>query len=224
MEIMKNHLYSFLLLILLSFNGCLNYYQETTLKTDGSGEMFVHYWMKFVTPQDSLISNQFGIFNPDSIRTEFGSEFSEISDIEVYNDGTDSTIHAKVELTFRNIDSLSRTRAFKEANFSLKDGAAGQKIFSQFITPAATGFGVDGSAFSITYVYYLPGDIITHNAHELSNNRLTWQYTLADIGSGKTITATYRPFKLKETPVWIYGLAIFVLFIVVFFLFRKTKS
>lgn len=213
-----------LVIIITYFNGCLNYYQETTLKTDGSGEMFIHYWMRSITPQDSLISSQFGIFNPDSIKSEFGSGYSQINDIEVYNDGTDSTIHAKVEITFKSIDSLSKTKAFKEANFSLKDGAAGQKVFSQFITPAATGFGVDGSSFSITYIYYLPGDIIAHNAHDLSNNRLTWKYTLAEIGSGKTITATYRPFKLKETPVWIYGLAIFVLFIVVFFLFKKNKS
>jgi len=221
---MKLKLFYILLPVVLLFNGCLNYYQETTLKTDGSGEMFIHYWMRSITPQDSVISSQFGIFSPDSIKAQFHSAYSDVSDIEVYNDGTDSTIHAKVELTFNNIDSLSQTKAFKDARFSLKDGAAGQKVFSQFITPAATGFGVDGSSFIITYIYYVPGDIITHNAHEKSNNKLTWNYTLADIGAGKTITATYRPFKLKETPIWIYGLAIFVLCIVVFFLFKKNKS
>lgn len=222
---MKNSKYLILIFLsIVSLNGCLNYYQETTLKTDGSGEMFIHYWMKSITPQDSLISSQFGIFNPDSIKKEFDSGYSQIEDIEVYNDGTDSTFHAKVELTFQSIDSLTHIKAFRDANFSLKDGAAGQKVFSQFITPTATGFGVDGGAFTITYIYYLPGEIITHNAHELSNNKLTWEYTMSEIGTGKTITATYRPFKLKETPIWIYGLAIFVLAIVVFFLLKKNKS
>lgn len=206
------------------FGGCLNYYQETTLKTDGSGEMFIHYWMKLTTAQDSMIVGRFGIFNQDSIRSEFTSKYNTIDNVEVYTDGNDSTIHAKVELTFQNIDSLNNSKAFKDVNFSIKDGASGQKVFSQFIPPAATGFGFDADQFDITYVYYLPGDIITHNAQDLSSNKLTWHYKLSEIGMGKTITATYRPFKLKETPVWIYILAMLVIIIVVVFLFKKNKS
>ncbi|MCX6152039.1 MAG: hypothetical protein NTX22_16050 [Ignavibacteriales bacterium] len=220
---MKKKIY-FIFALLLFIPGCLNYYQETTLKTDGSGEMFIHYWMKMATAQDSLIVNQFGIFNSDSISKEFTSKYNTIENLEVYNDGKDSTIHAKIELSFKNIDSLNNAKAFKEANFSLKDGAAGQKIFSQFISPAATGFGFDASLFSIVYVYYLPGEIITHNAHAKSSNKLTWKYKLSEIGMGKTITASYRPFKLKETPVWIFVLAILVLSVVIVFLFRKNKS
>ena len=212
------------ILLFLVLPGCLNYYQETTLKTDGSGEMFVHYWMKMVTTQDSMIVNQFNIFNPDSIRNEFTSKYDKIENVEVYNDGRDSTIHAKVELTFQNIDSLNETKAFREANFSLRDGAAGQKIFSQFISPAATGFGFDASLFTITYIYYLPGEIITHNAMEKSSNKLTWRYRLSEIGMGKTLTATFRPFKLKETPIWIYILAFIVLSVVIIFLFRKNRT
>ena len=216
-------IYSIILFSLI-LPGCLNYYQETTIKTDGSGEMFVHYWMKVVTIQDSLLVNQFNIFNPDSIRKEFSSEFNRVENVEVYNDGNDSTIHAKVELTFQSIDSLNNTKAFREANFSLRDGAAGQKIFSQFIAPTATGFGFDASLFTITYIYYLPGEIITYNAMEKSSNKLTWRYKLSEIGMGKTLTATYRPFKLKETPVWIYVLALIVLSVVIVFLFRKNKT
>jgi hypothetical protein len=211
------------ILFFLILPGCLNYYQETTLKTDGYGEMLVHYWMKIVTTQDSMIVNQFNIFNPDSIRKEFTSKYDKVESVEVYNDGRDSTIHAKVELTFQNIDSLNETKAFREANFSLRDGAAGQKIFSQFISPAATGFGFDAGLFTITYVYYLPGEIITHNAMEKSSNKLTWRYKLSEIGMGKTLTATFRPFKLKETPIWIYVLAFIVLLVVIIFLFRKNR-
>jgi hypothetical protein len=213
----------FIPIVSLFMSGCLNYYQETTLKIDGSGEMFVHYWMKVVTTQDSMIANQFSIFNPDSIRKEFTSDYDKIENVEVYNDGKDSTIHAKIELSFQNIDSLNKTKAFREANFSLKDGAAGQKIFSQFIAPTATGFGFDASLFTITYIYYLPGEIITHNAMDKSSNKLIWQYKLSEIGMGKTLTATFRPFKLKETPAWIYILAFIVLSVVIVFLFRKKS-
>ncbi|MGE5432340.1 MAG: hypothetical protein ACM3QX_14760 [Syntrophomonadaceae bacterium] len=221
---MNRKLFALFLYTTLFLNGCLNYYQETTVKTDGSGNMFVHYWMKTANSKDSLFIKQVGIFDPDSIKNEFSSNYSKIDKIEVYADSSDTTIHAKVEFTFQHLDSLNNTKAFKEANFSIKNGASGQKIFSQFIPPVATGFGVDAASFTVTYVYYLPGDIITHNAQEISKNRLTWRYKLSEIGMGKTITATYRPFKLKETPVWIYSLAFAVLLIVIIFLFRKNKS
>ncbi|HEX2866618.1 MAG TPA: hypothetical protein VHO03_06230 [Ignavibacteriales bacterium] len=221
---MNRKLFALFLYTTLFLNGCLNYYQETTVKTDGSGNMFVHYWMKNGTSQDSLFVHQVGIFNADSIKSEFSSNYTNIDKIEVYADSSDTTIHAKVEFTFQQLDSLNNIKAFREANFSIKNGAAGQKIFSQFVPPVATGFGVDASSFTATYVYYLPGDIITHNAQEISKNRLTWRYKLSEIGMGKTLTATYRPFKLKETPVWIYSLAFAVLLIVIIFLFRKNKS
>lgn len=186
--------------------------------------MFVHYWMKVKTAQDSVVMLQTAVFNADSIKTEFSSHHNEITNVEVYSDSTDSTIHAKVEITFQNIDSLNHTKAFRDANISLKDGAENHKIFSQFIPPVATGFGVDAGNLTFTYVYYLPGEVITHNANELSGNKLTWTYKLSDIGKGKTITATFRPYKLKETPVWIYILGCAVLLIVIVFLLKKNKS
>lgn len=220
----RKFIYLFIACTTIFFNGCLNYYQETTLKTDGSGEMFVHYWMKTSTSQDSSFIAQAGVFNADSVKKEFSSPTSQIKQVEVYTDSSDTTIHAKIELVFQNIDSLNKTLAFKDANFSLKNGAAGQKIFSQFIPPVATGFGVNPESFTLTYIYYIPGDIITDNSTEKSRNKLTWKYKLSEIGTGKTITATFRPFKLKETPVWIYSLAGVVLLVVIIFLFRKNKS
>jgi len=47
---------------------------------------------------------------------------------------------------------------------------------------------------------------------------------LDEIGKGKTISVTFKPFKLKETPYWIYILAGLVLLIVIFFLVRKKKD
>ena len=96
-------------------------------------------------------------------------------------------------------------------------------IFSQFIPPVATGFGVDTKSFQVSYSYTFHGDIITHNAHIQNKNTLTWNYALDEIGRGKTISVTYRPFKLKETPYWIYVLAGIVLLLVIIFLFRKRR-
>ncbi|MBI1939754.1 MAG: hypothetical protein HYS25_16720 [Ignavibacteriales bacterium] len=206
---------------LILLGGCLNYTQVTTIKTDGSGSMFIHYWMKWTNPKDSLIVEQLGIFEKDSVYNEFTSEYSSIKNVEVYRDYNDSTIHSKIELEFNSLDSLNNTRAFKGSELTIHDGEKNTKIFSQFIKPIATGFGFESKEFSLTYVYYLPGEILSHNATEITRNKLTWQYSLDEIGTGKFITAAYRPFKLKETPVWIYFCALLVLVVVIVFLFSK---
>lgn len=211
-------------LLILFISGCLNYTQVTTIKTDGSGNMFIHYWMKWTNTKDSLIVNQLGIFNKDSVLKEFSSQYSLIKNVEVYNNPADSSIHAKVELDFNSLDSLNITPAFRKSQLSIKDGAKNTKIFSQFVPPIATGFGMESKNFSITYIYYLPGEILNHNATEIDRNKLTWQYSLDDIGTGKFITATYRPFKLKETPTWIFICALFVLVVVIIYLFSKRMK
>ncbi|MEO8399196.1 MAG: hypothetical protein ABI550_05190 [Ignavibacteriaceae bacterium] len=212
------------IIMLLFLPGCLDYIQEVKLYPDGSGKMKINYWMLSPDKESISIIDKIGIFNPDSIRKEFTSPFSSIDNIEVYADTTDSTTHAVIDLSFTHIDSLNKAKAFSEADFSLKDGASGQKIFSQFIPPIATGFGIDGSAFQVTYKYTFSGEIVTHNAQTVEKRTLIWNYTLAEIGSGKTISVTFKPYRLKETPYWIYILSGIVLLIVIVFLFRKKKD
>ena len=209
---------------LIFLTGCLSYVQDVHLYPDGSGKMVINYWMKLPDSASIKILDRIGIFNADSIRKEFSSKYTKIENVEVFSDTTDSTTHAKINFSFTNIDSLNNIKAFSEANFSLRDGAAGQKIFSQFIPPIATGFGMDGSNYNVTYRYTFSGEIITHNAQKSEDHTLIWHYTLAEIGRGKTISVTFRPYKLKETPFWIYIISGLVLLIVIIFLFRKKKD
>lgn len=214
----------FLVFFLLFLNGCLNYTQITTIKKDGSGNMFIHYWMKWNSPKDSSLVEQLGIFSKDSVYNEFSSEYSSIKKVEVYKDLNDSTIHTQVSLDFNSLDSLNLTPAFRKSELSIKDGTKNTKIFSQFVPPIATGFGFNSKNFSITYIYYLPGETLSHNATEIETNKLTWKFSPDDIGTGKYITATYRPFKLKETPIWIYFCALAVFMVVIVFLFSKRMK
>ena len=204
--------------------GCLNYVQDTTIYPDGSGKMRIDYWMNITDTSRVSAILDLEIFNPDSIVKEFSSSSVKILNVTTYSDSTDSTVHANIELSFNHVDSLNTVNAFVQSRFSLEDGAASQKIFSQFIPPVTTGFGINGSAFRVTYNYDIRGDIITHNATNKSGNNLTWSYSLPEIGRGKTISVTFKPYKLKETPYWIYILAGLVLLIVIFFLVRKKKD
>ena len=197
--------------------------QDSTIYPDGSGVMQINYWMNFTDTSTVATILKLNIFTPDSIRKEFSSPYVKMNNVTTFSDTTDSTVHANIEISFNHVDSLNTVNAFSQSRFLLEDGAAGQKIFSQFIPPVTTGFGIDGSAYFVTYNYNIRGDIITHNATNKSGNNLTWSYSLAEIGRGKTISVTFKPFKLKETPYWIYILAGLVLLIVVFFLVRKEK-
>lgn len=208
----------------LTLNGCINYEQRVLIYPDGSGNMEIHYWLQVPDSVSRASITKLGIFIPDSIRNEFSSRFVKILSIDCYSDTTDSTYHTKIKIEFSSIDSLNTIKAFSQYEFRLVDGAGNQKIFSQFIPPVTTGFGVDASKFYVKYIYEIRGDIITHNATERNRNILTWKYNLSDIGRGKTISVTFRPYKLKETPAWIYYLAGLVLLVVIFYLFRKKKD
>lgn len=221
---MKSTITSVLLLFLITLTSCLNYTQVTTIRTDNSGKMYVHYWTGMDPELDSLLTTKLGIFNEDSLNNIFRASFTDLNFIKVYNDFSDSTLHAQIEFEFTNFDSLNKLQFFKHSELSLKEGPENTKIFSQFIQPITTSFGLYNNSLTVNYIYYIPGEIISHNANSLSRNKLTWEFTLDNIGNGKTITASYIPFKLKETPKWIYFLSGLVLFIVLVFLLKKRKT
>lgn len=186
--------------------------------------MKIDYWMILPDKESIDFVDKLGIFNPDSISSQFATPFSKIENVEVYKDTNDSTTHAIVEFSFTNIDSLNNSKAFSDYHFAFTQGSGGLINFSQFVPPVATGFGIDANNYSVTYKYIFSGDIITHNAPDISGRTLTWKYKLSEIGGGKTISVTFKPFKLKETPTWIYLLSGFVLLVVIYFLIRKRKN
>jgi hypothetical protein len=195
-----------------------------TIYPDGSGKMIINYWMDYKEREIIPVIETMGLFNPDSITKEFSSDFTTVTYVEAKSDTSDSTLHAIVHIDFIHVDSLSKLKVFSQYEFSLKDGASGQKIYTQFIPPVTTGFGIDGSKYSVTYNLDVRGEIITHNATNKIGKLLSWSYTLPEIERGKTISVTFKPFKLKETPYWIYILTGVVLLVVIVFLFKKKKD
>ncbi len=90
----------FILLPILT-SGCLNYIQDVNLYADGSGKMKITYWMKLPDSENVKVLDKIGLFNPDSIRSEFTSRYNTIDNIKVYSDSTDSTTHAVIDLSFQ---------------------------------------------------------------------------------------------------------------------------
>ncbi len=213
-----------IILIIIIFSGCLNYEQVSVIKTDNTGEMFIHYWSKLKTPYDTLFVDQIGFYNPDSMKNQFDSSFIKIKNVEVYNDFSDSTIHGKIEFAYNDINRLNELMLFNGTEISIKEGGDGLKTFSQYLPSIITGFGLNTKKLNIQLVYYLPGKIINHNANDLTSNKLTWNFNVNNISSGYLLNATFRPYKLKETPQWILYTTLAVLIIVFGFLFKKRKS
>lgn len=187
--------------------------------TDNSGKMFIHYWIAYSSSKDSLIIGSTGLFNKDSLLAQFTAASVKIKSVEVFN--ADSTTHAQIEFQFDSIDSLNTLKSFTGAKFTLEDAPGKTKKFSQIIPPFMTGYGLNNKSTVIEYVYYLPGKIFNHNAQELYRNRLTWRFNSDEIGPGQLLYATYVPFKLKETPRWIYYLGAVVIFVVIIFLLKR---
>ena len=210
--------------LVLYLTGCLNYVQDVILYPDGSGKMHIDYWMRLPDEESRSVADKIGIFNADSIRSEFNSPYINISGVQVLTDTTDSTTHAIIDFSFDRIDSLNLTKVFADARFSFQEDPFGNIIFTQFIPPIATGFGIDASKFNVTYKYTVSGSILNSNAHQVDKRTLIWSYSLSEIGGGKNISVMFRPFKLKKTPEWIYALTGIVLVLVLYFLFRKRKD
>lgn len=210
--------------LVISLSGCINYVQDMVIYPDGSGKLKINYWMEYNVSESIPVIESIGIFNSDSIKKEFTSDFTSVTFVQAKTDTSDSTIHAIIHLDFTHVDSLSKLKVFSQYEFSLKDGATGQKVYTQFIPPITTGFGIDGSRYTITYNIDFRGEVITHNATNKFGNILSWSYTLPEIGRGKTISVTFKPFKLKETPYWIYILTGIVLLVVTIFLLKKKKD
>lgn len=221
----QNFLRIFLLLIIgLQLQGCINYTQKVSLNRDGSGTIEVHYWMD-IPESDStgLLPDSVGIFDSTKIREVFTADYTTVQSITVYRDSTDSTLHAQIIMDFQHLDSLNALVPFQGYEFSFKEGAAGQSVVSQKIPPLPIAQGAEPTKFIATFIYDLHGEMITHNAQKIDGTKLSWRYFADEIGQGKNIAITYKPYKIKETPQWIYGLMVFTLLVVIYFLFRKKK-
>ena len=220
---MKNNLVK-ILLVSLFLGGCINYEQVTTIHGDNSGNMYIHYWAKVKLPIDSTIFTRVSAFNKNEIGKVFNSENVQLKNVEVYLDEGDSSLHGKIEFDFKNFNELNKLKPFEGSRLAITDVPGGNKKFTQFVKPFTLPFIFDSEKYWAEYTYYLPGNILYSNAQETSLNKLYWKFRLNDLQNGKILTATFRPFRLSETPRWIYYLAGFVILVVMFFLFSKKSS
>jgi hypothetical protein len=209
----------------LLFTSCLNYEQITTLKTDGSGEMYIHFWTSLKSKQDSAIILASGLFDENSFRKKFNSKIIDLIELETYHNPNDSTIHSKVKYSFNDVNSLSSLEIFEGVEFTFYKNEDDDIEFSQIFRPIASSYGFSNKTSNFSYTYYLPGKILEHNANIKSNNKLIWEFTYNDSSAiPEKLFARFTPYKLKETPSWVYYSSLFIILVVLYYLFKKRRS
>jgi hypothetical protein len=213
-----------LIIFLIAFlSGCVNYRQVTNLQTDNSGKMFIHYWVKSGDLEESSITGQAGVFNKDSLKERFSSDFTQIESVEAYVDSSDTTINRKIRFTFKDLERLNELHSFESIHFSITENEEGNKVLTQSLPFTFFSVGTMLDTLEVEYVYYFPGSIISHNADSQSSNKLVWKIEPSDTSEVNKLMAVYEPYKLEKTPLWVYILAGAMLLIVLFYLFRKRK-
>jgi hypothetical protein len=213
--------YLFSILLSLFVLGCINYEQATTLNTDGSGTMDIHYW---INESVSLTGSQGNFaFDRENINKQYEAIGIKVKDVRIESNTSDSTKHVRVKLEFTDITQLSKAAGFKTSGFEWT--REGNKItFKQNLHSSGGGnmdsFGLD--KFTFTYVYNFPGEIVSTNATSFSGHRAEWKFKLSDLSSDRSLIAVIKVswFSLRNMSVTIAVIAV----IVMLFLYLKRRK
>ncbi len=221
---MKHRTFTFFLCIFLSFllSGCINYEQFTTLRTDGSGTMEIHYWIN----QDiasSMTQGDFA-FDKESVNKQYEALGVEVKDVRIESNAADSTKHVRVKLKFSDITQLSKASGFKSSGFEWNH--AGSKItFKQnFHVNSGSSESMGLDKFTFTYTYNFPGDIVSTNATTYSGRTAVWKFKLSELSTDRSLIAVIAVswFSAKNIVIaLVVVLAVLILFIV---LRKKSAS
>lgn len=185
---------SLLLLIssLMILSGCVNLEQKTSLKSDGSGTMKIHYWSKSSNITGDELAG-FG-FTEDKIKQNYSSSNTETENISIEKKDSDSTTHVNLDLKFKDINKLTDAKAFAKIKASWKEGKDGMefKYILNADTSNAKQFGME--SYKLNYEFEFPSEVISTNG-KMDGNKVSWNKTVADLKEDVEMTATLKTKK-----------------------------
>jgi hypothetical protein len=149
--------------------------------------MEIHYW----TSEDNVqwMSNDNFSFQETEVKDRYKGSGITVEEVKVETDPADSTRHVRVELSFKDINKLSETPAFKNTAISfVKEGD--NFVFKQSIKGSSNADGMGMNEYTFRYSYTFPGDVISSNADKADGRTLEWIYKLPELSKDVTLTAT----------------------------------
>ena len=126
-----------LLLVSIIFSSCVNIDQQTTINKDGSGSIALHYW----THTSNLsMGNELGGFSFEEaqVRKKFTSLNSDVTEIKIDNDESDSSSHVRVKITFKDFNNLNEAEGFSKVSTVWKKTSDGF-IFNYILKKDSVG-------------------------------------------------------------------------------------
>lgn len=214
---------SFLILTALYISGCVNYEQSTKLNADGSGTMTVHYWTKMSNFSMGTTIGKFD-FEESKAKSNYTSGNTEVKSIKVEDrPNEDSTKHVTMEISFKDINKLSDATGFQGTKISWKESTDGMELKYTLLEDTSASKTMGASDYKVTYTFDMPSEIVSTNATKKEGQKLTWNYTVADLGKDIEMTANVK--KAKGKTCGIFGMVMaFGLIGLAYYSKRKKKS
>lgn len=189
---MKSLILSFFVILCLVFvNGCVNVDQKTTLKSDGSGSIKLHYWtsMKNLSMGDEIGGFS---FSESGVKGNYTATGIEPSDIKISENTEDSTKHVNLNVSFKDFNKLSDAKGFAKTKQSWAKGKDGMDFKYTLLKDTANAGGMGMEEFKLNYEFSMPGEVIVTNATSKDGTNLKWSKTVADLKDDVNMTATVK--------------------------------
>ncbi len=201
--------------------GCINYEQTTKLNLDGSGTAEIHYWAE--ENSVSFLSSGPLYFDEAKIKEQYKGTGITAKDIKMEMKEADSTRHVNVTVEFKNIQELSKTEAFKGIAITWAESEGNMK-FEQKMEPRENSSSMGMDQYTITYVYDMPGEVVSSNATKVEGSKLTWTYKLSDLSKEVILSASVKKGgMMSNTLIIVIIVAGVVILIVVIVVMKKKK-
>ncbi|MCC6866866.1 MAG: hypothetical protein IT280_11995 [Ignavibacteria bacterium] len=181
---------SILIAMALYLSGCVNFEQKTVLKQDGSGSMTVHYWTKMSNLKSSTELGGFS-FDEAKAKSNYSSSNTDVKSVKLEDKLDDSTRHATVELTFKNINDINSAKGFEKIKASWKEGKDGMDFSYTVPKDTSNAKNMGSDDIVLNYEFDFPAEVLKTNGRK-DGQKVVYEKKLSDLKNDLEMTATVK--------------------------------
>lgn len=178
---------SFIIIIAVTFSSCVNIDQQTTINKDGSGSIALHYW----THTSNLsMGNELGGFSFEEaqVKKKFTSLNSDVTEVKIDNDESDSSSHVRVKITFKDFNKLNEAEGFSKTK-SIWKKEKDKIIFNYtLMKDTVSSDKMASDEYKLIYGFSFPDQVLTTNG-DVEGNLVTWDKSLSDLNEDIVMSA-----------------------------------
>jgi hypothetical protein len=187
-SLLQTIMFTLIVLVVIGLFGCLNYEQKVKLNADGSGSITIHYWTK----ESNVSSISKVSFDENEIKTnQYAPEV--VKSVKVESNQVDSTKHATIEFDFKDINSLDKTKGFKDNVIKLEP-KGDLMVLTHTVKKDSNANNMGMDQYVLKYEYEFP--VKPENVDKdgkIEGNKVKWEFKYSDLGSKDYVmTASFK--------------------------------